>query len=245
MPELLLETATLPPVLPDLEPVSWLISDHSNRERFLEELDPEQKIIAAEIFQSATRLEQCTGWDGETLVRCLGCPATTVGAFRDMKVERLEVSSGYLGLLQTLSALVETEVDTRMLVLGYGHIYRQASNDLNLVKTAFMTGDFSAFDFLQLGEVQTALDTALQAIDPAHGQTGRNPFDGRPPVHISTGRLDALIGGSEAELDVLGRYVVAGRMRTHIAECDGCGAAYAYRKQKLSEEAESFHSQGN
>ena len=92
MPELLLETATLPPVLPDLEPVSWLISDHSNRERFLEELDPEQKIIAAEIFQSATRLEQCTGWDGETLVRCLGCPATTVGAFRDMKVERLEVS---------------------------------------------------------------------------------------------------------------------------------------------------------
>src|SRR5262245_45045276 len=123
MPGVTSETSALPPIIPDLEPVAWLISDHANRARFLDELDPDRKIIAAEILQLATQLEQFTDWDAETLVRCLGCPATTVGAFRDLKKARLKVSSDYLRLLQTLAALIETEVDQRMLVLGFGGVY--------------------------------------------------------------------------------------------------------------------------
>ena len=250
MAEQLVGTESMPAILPDLEPVSCLISDHSNRARFLEELDPERKIIAAEILQSATQLEQSTGWDGETLVRCLGCPATTVRAFRDLEVGRLEISSGYLQLLQTLGALVETEFDKRMLVLGYGHLYRRAENDLDAVKTAFMSDapffrePFSAFDYLQLGEVEAALDTALRVIDPTHGYSGGNPFDGLPEVHISTGRLDVLIGGDSKELRALGDFVVAGRMKTHIEECPGCKAAYRYREEQLERGGGFIHSQG-
>jgi hypothetical protein len=234
----------MPATLPDLEPISWLIKYHTNRARFLDELDPDRKMVAAEILQSATQLEQTTGWDGETLVQCLGCPATTVGEFRKLEEGRLKISRDYLGLLQTLAALVETEIDKRMLLLGYGTIYRRADRDVERVERAFKDpATFSAFDYLQLGEVQTALDTAMGRLDPEFGPKGRNPFDGLPTVHISTARLDVLIDGDQSELDTLGTSVLIGRMRSHIDGCEGCEAAYRYRQEQLAK-GETFPSQG-
>lgn len=235
-----LSAEALPVALPDLEPVSWLIGDHHNRALFLEELDPERKIITAEILQSATQLEQTTEWDGETLIQCLGCPATTIEAFRELGIKRLRVSNGYLRLLQTLSGLVETAVDHRLLVLGYGALYRRADEDLNRLRSAFMGGEFPAFDYLQLGEVETALDVAAAELDPKkHQDTTTNPFHGLPQVHISTTRLEILTADN---LSVLGE-TVAGRMKAHIDECPGCGPAYKDRLSRI-DNAVSLPAQG-
>jgi hypothetical protein len=232
MRDVALEPSAPPPTIADLEPVSWLISNHRNRELFLEELDAKRRDIAEEILQSATKLEQSTGWSGETLVRWLGCPATTVGAFRELKSERLKISNEYLRYLEELSALVETEFDKRTLILGYGKVYLLVDGDTGMVKKAFetKTDGISPYEYVELGEVQAALDLVLDSIDPDSFEQIRTPFDGRPPVHISTSRLDALIR-KDGEFDLPGP--LANRMREHIKECSGCKEAYAYRKERL------------
>jgi hypothetical protein len=229
---------TAMPMIADLAPVSCLLTDYATRERFLAELKPENRLIATEILQCATRLEDTTNWDGDTLIRFLGCPTKDIGSFRDSDKAQLGISRGYVRLLATLAETVETTFDKRMVVFGYGGVYLKAERDIDRVEGAFTEradekDSLSASEYLELGEVRTALDTALRVIDPQHGFQGSTPFDGLPRVHISTGRLDVLVREDPEELATLGAEMVVPRMRTHIDDCKGCEKAFEDRRLRL------------
>jgi hypothetical protein len=226
-----------PPQIPNLEPVSWLIADHKRRDQFLSGLDAKKREIAQTILRSATRLEQGTGWDGDTLVRWLGCPANTVVEFGKLQSERLQISAKYLSFLDELTALIEVQFDKRMLVLGYGRLYLRAAESTEALKAAFNQAQgnrLTAKQYLELGEVQAALDAAMDEIEPDHDKPITTPFDHLPEVHISTPRLDALIKG-EGEFDSHSPApnVIATRIHGHIRECAACQDAYEYREQEI------------
>ncbi len=237
----------IPAPLPDLEPVGFLLRDSSLRGRLLSELTSEEAFFANTILNHAERLEASTGWDGDTLAEYLGCPVATIKDFRDLGMERLTISSQYLELLWKLTGLIETAFDVRTLVLGYGHLYRRAENDITRVEESFTEDPGGAYESLELGEVQTALDIALRVIDPKGFREPRNPFADQPRVHISTTRLDALIKG---DLEVLGKAVVAPRMREHIyglpdhsEGCEACRDALEYRRARIAEDGRAINSQ--
>lgn len=232
------------PTIPALAPVSCLIEEHATREGFLGELPSEHRLTATEILHSVTQLKETTGWDSDTLIHYLGCPTTKVGAFRGLSTEEFEECNRYVGLLRTLTGTVETAADKRMLLLGCGHVYVKANRDMNAVSEAFTKLNFennalSPMEYLELGEIQTALKTALITIDPGYAYTGPSPFDGLPAVHISTGRLDVLAREDERELRSLGERKVVPFMRSHIKKCDGCRAALEDRERRLAQGADS------
>lgn len=233
-----------PPEIQALEPIDYLISNYELGEKFLDELPPESRTIAEPILSSARKLKETTGWDAEKLVVWLGCPTNTVKEFGDLLPERLEISKQYLSYLEQLSERIEVQFDKRMLVLGFGRLYIRAGEDIAKVRSAFeVERDFSANEYLNLGEVQRALDTALVVIDPGSEDEIVTPFDNLDPVHISTGRLDALIKRErEFASDTLGE--VAVRMEEHIhgtdgtGACSGCKAAYVHRQEQLHRSTE-------
>jgi hypothetical protein len=237
----------LPEPLADLEPVGYLLSDDSLRERVLGELSPQEALYADRILIQTAELKQETEWDAETLTRNLGCPVKTVRDFQDLDQETLEISSAYIDTLWQLTAMVETAHDVRALVLGYGNLYRKAERDAARVEAAFIEKEGMAYEHLGLGEVQTAVDLALRVIDPKAFKEPRNLFADLPRVHISTTRLDALIKG---EHDILGPKVVVPRMQKHIfghdgntPPCKACGEAYEYRTKRLAEDEQELDSQ--
>jgi hypothetical protein len=241
----LLDTTSTPEPLPDLAPVGYVLRNLEARQQLLSEMTSEEAQLANKIFQLATRLEAATGWDGDLLARCLGCPAETIKDFRELGEESLAVSGDYMALLWELEAFVETPFDKRTLLLGYGHLYRGANNEVARLRDAFFDeGPERPVTLLELGEVQGALDRALLAIHPDAFRRPRNPYGGSPEVHISTSRLDALING---ELEVLGPAVVVPRMWEHIhgqgarEGCDACREALEYRQEHLQSAPRDIH----
>jgi hypothetical protein len=237
----------LPTPLPDLEPVGFLLSDESLGDRVLSELTPKEALYADRILKQTRELLEGTAWDAETLTRNLGCPVKTVQDFRDLGEKKLKISSGYVDLLWDLAGSVETPFDVRTLVLGYGHLYRKADRNGDRVEAAFIQRPGEAYEYLGLGEVQTALDIALRMINPEAFNEPRNLFADLPRVHISTTRLDALI---KEEYEILGPRIVAPRMREHIfgrdghkKPCEACAEALAYRRERLLEDEQSLDTQ--
>lgn len=228
--------ATAP--IPDLAPISWLVTQPSLRADFLRELAPEKALPPREILQCVTQLEEETGWGADALIRYLGCPTSNVGEFRSLTLEQYKPCRNYVHLLRTLTGMVEMAADKKMLILGFGSIYLKAEKDTDKVWEAFaehlQNGDaLLGIEYLELGEIHTALNTALTKIGPAYVYTGPSPFDGLPAVHISTGRLDTLVRNNAEELELLGEKRTVPAMLTHIAECEGCEAAFLDRRSRL------------
>jgi len=234
MTDVALKPPPLPQPIPDLEPLSWVLRDLANPEALLRGLDEKSKNLALEIVHCARRLRETTDWDGEALIQWLGCPTETVGDFRKQGEERFAISQRYLVYLETLSALIEVPYDKRMLVVGYGQLYARADRDLRALKRAFdeESEEITPKGYLQLGEVQFALDAALATIEPGSAKAISTPFDGLPPVHISTSRLDALARG-DREFSWPNSDVVALRMQKHFKMCEGCRQAFESRVELL------------
>src|SRR5690348_879758 len=197
------------PEIPALAPVSVLVREMTVRDLFLAELPPGETYFARAILQNVSRLEEETGWEADALIQHLGCPSTNVGKFRKLSLEEYSACHAYTALLCLLTGVIEMAPDKKMLILGFGNVYLKADKEIEMVKYAFTKhlpnrDALLAIKYLELGEIRTALNTALAEIDPDSVYTGPSPFDGLPPVHISTGRLDALVRDNPGELATLG-----------------------------------------
>jgi hypothetical protein len=230
--------AVASPTIHDLAPLHWLVTHPRLRADFLRELPPEKARSPREILQCVSQLEEETGWAAEALLRFLGCPTSNVGEFRSQTPEEYKPCRNYVHLLRTLTGMVEVATDKRMLILGFGGVYLKAGGGIDKVWEAFAEhlqnrDALLAIEYLELGEIHTALNTALTLIDPSFVYSGPSPFDGLPAVHISTGRLDTLVRNDPQELGFLGEKRTVPAMRAHIEDCEGCGAAFLDRRSRL------------
>lgn len=246
MSQELLDITGSPKPLPDLAPIGLVLRDLDVRTRLLDELPGAEAVVATSILQQATQLESGTALDGDVLAEWLGCPVVSIKDFKGLGLEKMQISDRYMSFLLVLQALVETAADKRLLLLGYGHLYPKAGRDVKRLQEAFLKDDPErAFNLLELGEVQAALDTALLALDDKAFRRPRNPFGDLPRVHLSAARLDALIEGRH---DLLGAQMVVPRMLEHIHgvpdDGDGCGAcseAYAVRSEQIAAREGEIH----
>jgi hypothetical protein len=220
------ETDEFTSLTPELEPIRWLLEDE-DAPAYLESIpDPVKRKVSSNIREQAVSLREMTGWNSDTLIKRIGCPAKQVKDFKDMAPDRLRMCSGYLTLLTELTELVDLDVDARRVVVRYRHFYDKVEHRIDLLVKAF-NSDSEAYELVALGEVGRGFHAALTAVDPSYGYQGEDPFSGVPGSHISAHRLRKYCN---EEREALGENVFE-RIRTHIEgggdeqPCAGCAEA--------------------
>lgn len=172
--------------------------------------------------QSEVEVETGPNRDGyaATLVELLGSDWVAELARTPARVD----SEHYLGLVVRLVSLVDTASDRRAVVLECSKLLRTTGKDSHGLEQAFDAGDFSAADYLSLGEVSSAGRAVRDFLRVE--QRPPNPYAAAPTVHLSGPRIGMYIDGCR---DLLGENVF-GRLETHIAHCEPCQGAVAHRR---------------
>lgn len=186
---------------------------------------PDRSETFAEAFRRVVRLEQCTGWETEVLLRQLGCKTKTTKELARMGPGELQRCSSYFGWVEDLAALADVTRDRREIVSRAALLYRDVGGDLEECRTAMNAGRFSAAELLALGETERAWIAGQLEISGPIGESARrvqrtNPFvEDRP--HLSNEKLDQYLGLREPELGP----TIQRRIDDHLAICDECRSA--------------------
>jgi len=137
----------------------------------------------------------------------------------------------FQGLVDRLVAIVDTAADRRAVSRACTRLLRAASGDSRRLEAAFDADDFSATDYLQLGEIGSALDAVRRRLTdgPASGAPASlNPYAAAPTVHLSAPRIQLYLDGRR---DLIGQERVFDRLDAHVAGCDACREAVASRRK--------------
>ena len=123
-------------------------------------------------------------------------------------------------LLARLAARVDTPSDRRAVVRECRRGLRAAGGDSYRLEVALEAGEFSAIDYLELGEIASASEAVQRALrgEPA----GANPYASVPTVHLSAPRIAMYLDGRR---DLIGTASVFDRLDAHVAACAACGDA--------------------
>lgn len=218
----------------DLQPIAPLFLDIELRERSLAKLEEDERLAAEEVFQCGIRLSEMTAWTQERLLEVLGCKIKTMGEFK-AELDGLERCSTFFRLVTRNAGLVDTVSDRREVVVESARLLKAIGGNADHLRKLLATkdGEYSAIDYIRLGEVDEASEHVrkvahLESADQFAAED--DPFAGAPTVHLSATRIDMLIKGKHAELGM----EVANYMEAHIEKCPGCGQAYADRITRLA-----------
>jgi hypothetical protein len=224
-------------LIDDLQPIVPLILNVDLRDATLAKFDGPTRLAAVEIFQCASQLTSMTGWSETRLLEVLGCTIKTVGDFK-VELDRLERCRSFLSLVTRHSGLLDTDADRRQLVVEYARLLKATGSDAQNLETILKVNvaGYTAVDYIRLGEIEAAVEQARleYGVDDADEPGAESdPFADAEAVHLSSTRLDMLIEDRRSELGP----EVANYMAAHIAQCPGCGKAFAYRKSHLTSTA--------
>ncbi len=188
---------------------------------------PERARLFKKAFSCVVRLQSHTGWSEELVLEHLGCYMRTEEEISALTEERLKSCISYMRWVETLLVPLDLALDKRLTVQSAARFFLAAGKDLERVEATIGKGGFSALEFLRIGEVAKAWETAFSMIEGPEGDRVRrlqaeNPFvDGTTP-HLSPSRLEMLQG--EQAVQLLGVRVVA-HMREHLDYCQVCAAS--------------------
>lgn len=120
-------------------------------------------------------------------------------------------------LLARLVACVDTPSDRRAVVRECTRGLRAARGDSHRLEAALQAGEFSAIDYLELGEIASAGEAVQRVLrgEPASA----NPYASAPTVHVSAPRIAMYIDGRR---DLIGTASVFDRLDAHVAACAAC-----------------------
>jgi hypothetical protein len=213
-------TTNPPPAFPD---VGWLLWRRELWGPWLEEHPDEAELLVG-AYRRLVRLTSHTGWDEDRTLARLGCGATSDEGLRELATERLGLCSEYFGWVETLLVNLEVTPDKRLMVSGAARIFAAAEQDLRRCKATMSLGSFPPLEYLRLGEVAQAWQSAVRGLSNPRGDRARavyeeNPFVDESTPHLSPKRLDMLdLPDSRTLLGVH----VRERMLAHVKVCAVC-----------------------
>jgi hypothetical protein len=183
------------------------------------------------------RLSSHTGWSEAEVLAHIGCDTKTEEELNELSDAKLRQSIDFMSWVESLLGDLDVASDKRLAVSGATRFFASAEMDLDSCKQAMSSGDFTALEYLRLGEVAQAWQCAMRRLDNPRGERARqtqedNPFiDGNTP-HISPRRLTLLSHPDAQEL--LGLRVQA-HIEEHLRYCPACANA---SERRLAVEAE-------
>jgi hypothetical protein len=188
---------------------------------------PDRADLFKEAFSSVVRLQSHTGWSEELVLEHLGCDTKTEEEISALTEDRLQSCIAYMSWVENLLIPLDVYLDKRLAVQGAARFFLAAGQDLERAEAAMGAGVFPALEFLRLGEVARAWETAFGFVEGGEGDRVRrlreeNPFANLGSPHLSPSRLEMLHGEQAAQL--LGRRVVD-HMREHLEYCQVCAAS--------------------
>jgi hypothetical protein len=212
-----------------LEEVAPLLLDEDRFAADAASVSTSRALLFSEIKALTFSLQLACEWDEQTLLARLGCTIDLGKEVPDDDVE-LDECILFLGLLASLSELVDARPERRALVIEVASLVKQLRCSTRELRTTLDRGEPSGTELMLLGEVdQAAAQTRWYGGRSRQWErtSALSPFAGEAKAHISTGRLDLLIAREDR---VLGTNV-SKRMRSHVAMCSSCHTALAARTE--------------
>jgi hypothetical protein len=199
---------------------------------------PDRADLFKEAFSCVVRLQSHTGWSGDLVLDHLGCDTKTEEELSGLTEQRLRSCIGYMRWVESLLAPLDLALDKRLAVQGAAHFFVAAKRDLPRVEAAMDEGGFSPVQYLRIGEVAKAWETAFSLIDSSEGDRIRhlregNPFVDESTPHLSPSRLEMLGGPNATEL--LGARIEI-RMREHLDYCPVCAVTNRRAEASLADD---------
>jgi hypothetical protein len=196
---------------------------------------PERADLFKAAFSCVVRISSHTGWPEETALEHLGCDTKTEEELSDLTEGRLRSCIAYMMWVESLLGDLDIASDKRLTVQGAARFFVAAERELDLVKETMGAGDFSPTEYLRLGEIARAWETALRSLDRPTGDRARrihagNPFFDASTPHMSPLRLE-MLSRSDADRLLGGR--VSARMREHLRLCHICAASHRRTEARL------------
>jgi hypothetical protein len=188
---------------------------------------PDRAELFAEAFKCVVRLEAHTGWPVRKVLEELGCDTKTEDQLAALTEERLGTCSAYMRWVESLLNELDRKIDKRLAVSSAARFFVAANQELETCKTLMSRGPFPATDYLRLGEVAQAWDTAVRFLDGRQGERAQRAYEANPYMdatspHLSPKRL-AMLARPDAE-QLLGPRI-ADRMHEHLELCPACKVA--------------------
>jgi len=182
----------------------------------------EHEFLLQDALSCLVRLCSHTGLAHARLLSLIGCP--TDSNFADLPIRHLEECTRYLRWIETLVSDLDLHPDKRLTLVGAARFFLATNRDLDQCTQIVSYGPFSPRDYLQLGEISQAWQTAFRALPGPLGERARaihdsNPFRDCPTPHLSSKRIDMLRSPNADE--ILGIRVAA-RIKAHLQSCRDC-----------------------
>ena len=204
--------------------VGRLLADPDNWAAWLEE-HSDRAPLFQDAFNCVIRLSSHTGMTENRVLSLIGCEAQ--GNLSALPSRQLEQCTHYLRWAETLIRDLDLHTDKRLALAGAGRFFFAADRDLDLCTRIMTQAPFGPSDYLQLGEVSQAWETAFRALPGPLGDRARalhdaNPFSSPSTPHLSLKRVEMMRSPNAGEL--LG-IRVAVRMDAHLRSCPDCAPA--------------------
>ena len=207
-----------------LDPRSIKLLDTFTREA-LDDLDERRRIIetlpsplrgpARVVLAKADELAAAVAWKTSHLLQRLGCDIATQDDLGKLSKDGLQRCEASLKVVGKAMALQDRRADRRHVVRMFGTLLRQVDElpAPRPLREALDAGDFTAWQYLELGEIATAerLAARVQRGDDVRPDP-RNPYAALPSAHLSPARIEAYLRG---DAEALGPNVLK-RVRKHV-----------------------------
>jgi hypothetical protein len=188
---------------------------------------PDRAGLFKDAFSCVVRISSHTGWLAEAVLKRLGCETKTEEQLSELTESRLRSCLEYMLWVESLLVDLDLAIDKRLTVQGAARFFVIAERDLARVEAAMEEGDFSAAEYLRIGEVAAAWECAVRFLPGAVADRVRrvraeNPLIDDSTPHMSPMRLEMLNRENASQL--LGDRVEA-RMREHLDLCHVCAGS--------------------
>ena len=188
---------------------------------------PDRAEHFAAAYKGMILISSHTGWETNVVLHQLGCGTKTEEQLAGLDEERLERCTEYMAWVEELLRELDLELDKRLAVAGATRFFAAAAQDLDVCEQVLEDGEFPPLEYLRLGEVAEAWESALRQLDGRDGDLARqvaadNPFIDSHSPHMSPSRLDMLC---EPDAERLLGPRVQTRMHQHLDACEVCAAA--------------------
>jgi hypothetical protein len=191
------------------------------------QLSPQEEVQLSGLLTIVERLEGLTAWSRDELLDNIGCEHRDANKLVKDKA-KIERCTSFLETLLDAAQRVDEGRSRRAVVKRCARLSKSIEVDAAGLERILGEGEFSALEYIELGELSSAERVARIAAGkqaPA-GEFGPSPYDHLPTVHLSVPRVDLYVRG---ERDVLGERTFE-NMKAHVDECLACKGAVASRQ---------------
>jgi hypothetical protein len=201
----------------DLGIIGELISEPDRWSDWISE-DETRVALLERAGASVRRMAAQTDWSVDELLEKLGCRSRESHKIQEMSAAQLRRCNDYFHWIETLCRLVDRTAERRRIVIDAAHFFRRADRDLLRSRAAISAGQLSPIEYLKLGEIDKAFQTAESAL------TGK-PIDDAV-VHLRARRIDRYLDENDSTISPAMRE----RIGRHLVTCRRCSEAARLRK---------------